>query len=227
MRLLLLRHGQTHGNTQGALDTAFPGNDLTELGMRQSEAAAQVLAAEPPTGIYVSPLVRTQQTAAPLAAALGLQPEIVEGLREISAGDYEMATDHDSILGYIGTVADWIEGRYDTRMSGAESGHEFLARYDDAVAGIAAAGHERALIVSHGAAIRTWVASRAPDSATHQMATEGLANTACIELEGSPTDGWRVASWSAEPIGGAFLSDETAPDPTGHGVDHESDSEQN
>ena len=32
MRLFLLRHGQTHGNVSGALDTAFPGLDLTDLG---------------------------------------------------------------------------------------------------------------------------------------------------------------------------------------------------
>jgi broad specificity phosphatase PhoE len=219
MRLLLLRHGQTHGNTLGALDTAFPGNDLTELGVQQAEAAARVLAEDPPTGIYVSTLVRTQQTAAPLAAALGLSPEILEGLREISAGDYEMATDHDSILGYIGTVADWIEGRLEGRMAGSETGLEFLDRYDAAVATIEAAGHERALIVSHGAAIRTWVASRVEGSETHEMATEGLANTACIELEGSAAAGWTVVTWSAEPVGGEFLDDQAAPDPTGQDLD--------
>ena len=114
MRLLLLRHGQTHGNTSGALDTAFPGLDLTKLGERQAEAAARVLAGTGVDGIYVSPLVRTHQTAAPLAEAIGVEPAIVEGLREIPAGEYEMATDHDSILGYIGTIADWIEGRFDT-----------------------------------------------------------------------------------------------------------------
>ncbi len=227
MRLLLLRHGQTHGNTQGALDTAFPGNDLTELGVRQSEAAARVLGDPGVEAIYVSPLVRTGQTAAPLAAVLGLESQVLDGLREIAAGDYEMATDHDSILGYIGTVADWIEGRLDTRMAGGETGHEFLTRYDDAVAAIAGAGHERALLVSHGAAIRTWVASRAPDSSAHAMATEGLANTACIQLDGSPAEGWTIASWSSEPIGGAYLDDETAPDPTGHRVDGDEDHSQN
>lgn len=219
MRLLLLRHGQTHGNTLGALDTAFPGHDLTELGSRQATAAAKVLADDAPTGIFVSALVRTQQTAAPLAAVLGLEPQIVDGLREISAGDYEMATDHDSIVGYIGTVADWIEGRLDARMAGAETGHEFLARYDEAVASIVAAGHQSALVVSHGAAIRTWVASRVAGSETHEMAMEGLANTACIELDGSPDDGWRVLRWTSEPIGGEFLDDEAAPDPTGQDLD--------
>lgn len=219
MRLLLLRHGQTHGNTAGALDTGFPGLDLTELGVRQAEAAARVLAGTGVDGIYVSPLVRTQQTAAPLAAAIGVEPVVVEGLREIGAGDYEMATDHDSILGYIGTVADWIEGRFETRMAGGETGHEFLARYDDAVAGIVAAGHRTALIVSHGAAIRTWVGSRASDVGAHAMATEGLANTALIELEGDPVSGWSILSWTTDPIGGAYLDDEAAPDPTGHGTD--------
>jgi broad specificity phosphatase PhoE len=226
MRLLLLRHGQTHGNTSGALDTAFPGLGLTELGVRQAEAAARVLASTGVDGIYVSPLVRTQQTAAPLADALGVTPMVVDGLREIAAGDYEMATDHDSILGYIGTVADWIEGRFDTRMAGGETGHEFLARYDEAVAGIIAAGDRTALIVSHGAAIRTWVGSRATDVATHAMATEGLANTALIELEGDPVSGWSILSWTTDPIGGAYLDDEDAPDPTGHGTD-EAASEEN
>ena len=219
MRLLLLRHGQTHGNTSGALDTAFPGLDLTELGVQQAEAAARVLGTTGLDGIYVSPLVRTQQTAGPLAAATGLEPVIVEGLREIAAGDYEMATDHDSVLGYIGTVADWLEGRLGTRMAGGEDGHEFLARYDAAVAGIVAAGHRTALVVSHGAAIRTWVASRVSDSSAHAMATEGLANTALIEVEGDPASGWSILSWTADPIGGSFLGDEAAPDPTGHGTE--------
>lgn len=231
MRLLLLRHGQTHGNTVGALDTAYPGNDLTELGVRQSEAAAQVLA-EPgghPTidGIFVSPLVRTGQTAAPLAAVLDLEPRTLDGLKEIQAGDYEMATDEESIFGYIGTVAEWIEGRLDSRMAGSETGHEFLARYDAAVAEIAENGHRRALIVSHGAAIRTWIANRVSGSATHEKATEGFHNTACIELDGSPETGWQVISWTEDAVGGAYLDDENAPDPTGGDVDHTKGSAQN
>lgn len=215
MRLLLLRHGQTHGNTLGALDTAYPGLELTDLGRRQAIAAAHVLADEPIDGLFVSPLLRTHQTVAPLAEALGLEPLVLPGLREIAAGDFEMATDHDSVLGYIGTVADWIEARFETRMPGGETGHEFLARYDAAVAEIAGAGHSCAVIVSHGAAIRTWVASRVTDSGTHEMATAGLNNTACIGLEGHPDEGWRVRNWVPEAIGGHLLDDEAAPDPTG------------
>jgi probable phosphoglycerate mutase len=223
MRLLLLRHGQTHGNTAGALDTAIPGLHLTELGRRQAEAAARALADRGVDQIYVSTLTRTHQTAAPLASLLGIEPRELDGLREIAAGDFEMAGDHDAIAGYIGTVADWLEGRYDTRMPGGESGHEFLARYDAAVAeihrAIEEAGHRTALLVSHGAAIRTWVSARVADVETHARATDPLHNTACIELAGDPASGWVVRAWHSEPVGGAFLDDLTAPDPTGQATD--------
>ena len=36
MRLLLMRHGQTHANVSGELDTAHPGLDLTDLGRAKS-----------------------------------------------------------------------------------------------------------------------------------------------------------------------------------------------
>lgn len=219
MRLLLVRHGQTHGNTIGALDTAFPGADLTDLGVQQAEAAARALADRGVAGISASNLVRTQQTASPLAAALGLEVAVLEGLREIQAGAYEMATDEDSILGYVGTVADWIEGRLDVRMKGSETGHEFLTRYDAAVAEIVDAGHEVALLVSHGAAIRTWVANRVSGSDVHEMAAEGFANTACIELDGHPDAGWRIVRWTSDPVGGHYLEDASAPDPTGQEID--------
>jgi broad specificity phosphatase PhoE len=227
MRLLLLRHGQTHGNTAGALDTAEPGLHLTELGRHQAEAAARALAERGVEQIFVSTLVRTHQTAAPLARLLGIEPRVLPGLREISAGAFEMADDQDSITGYIGTVADWIEGRHDTRMPGGESGHEFLARYDASVTevqrALGEAGHDSALIVSHGAALRTWVAARVAGVESHAKATDPLHNTACIALVGDPGAGWTIEEWHSEPVGGAFLDDLTAPDPTGQATDEAAD----
>ena len=43
MRLLLMRHGQTHANVSGELDTAHPGVELTDLGHTQATTAAQAL----------------------------------------------------------------------------------------------------------------------------------------------------------------------------------------
>lgn len=217
MRLLLLRHGQTTANTTAALDTAAPGHELTELGRRQAQAAVRALASTGITHVAVSTAVRTHQTAAPLAEALGLGPVVHDGLREIAAGDFEMRNDHAAIEGFLGTVGGWIEGDLERRMPGGETGHEFLARYDDAVRRACAGDGDVTLVVSHGAAIRTWVTHRAVGD--HAPVHEGLHNTGCITLEGDPATGWRIASWDREPVGGTWLDDDTAPDPTGGDLD--------
>lgn len=215
MRLLLLRHGQTHGNVAGALDTLPPGLELTGLGHRQADAAAEVLHSEPIEGVYVSSAARTQQTAAPLARRLGLAPVELAGLCEIHAGDFEMASDEESVRGYLTTIAGWIHGDESVRMPGGESGAEFLGRYDDSVAHVLHARHDCALVVSHGAAIRTWSAIRSADTDPHHATTSPLRNTGLIVLEGDPEGGWKITEWHTEPVGGHLLEDETAPDPTG------------
>ena len=215
MRLLLLRHGQTHANVAGALDTADPGHELTDLGHTQATTAAQALVDEHLDAVYVSSRVRTHQTASPLVRTRRLRPTQLPGLEEISAGDYEMASDHDSVVGYITTVAAWIQGDLGLRMPGGETGHEFLARFDAAVERIGREGHGAALVVSHGAALRTWTSARLPASVGEPAATEHLHNTALITLEGRPGAGWDLVDWHSDPIGGRFLEDESAPDPTG------------
>ena len=215
MRLLLMRHGQTHANVSGELDTAHPGLDLTDLGRAQAVAASKALADEALDAIYVSSRVRTHQTAAPTAEERGLTLTQLEGLEEIDAGDFEMRKDHDAVAGYIGSVATWLEGDLGHRMPGGETGEEFLARFDTAVRTIVAAGHDAALIVSHGAALRTWVSTRMQPHPDAPPATQPLHNTALIVLEGDFDAGWRMVSWQGHPVGGEFLEDPTAEDPTG------------
>ena len=47
MRLYLARHGQTLSNIGRALDTAYPGAELTDLGQEQAARLAARLASEP------------------------------------------------------------------------------------------------------------------------------------------------------------------------------------
>lgn len=210
-----MRHGQTHANVSGELDTAHPGLELTELGRAQAEAAAKAIAEHHLDAIYVSSRVRTHQTAAPTAEDRGLEPVQLDGLQEIDAGDFEMRSDHDAVAGYIGAVATWLEGDLTHRMPGAETGEEFLARYDAAVRTIAAAGHDAALVVSHGAALRTWVSTRMDPHPDAPSVHQPLHNTALIVLDGHPDTGWEMVSWQGHPVGGEFLEDPAAEDPTG------------
>ncbi|GAA1928342.1 histidine phosphatase family protein [Nocardioides hwasunensis] len=224
MRLLLMRHGQTHANVSGDLDTAAPGADLTDLGRAQAVAAAQALADEHLDAIYVSSRVRTHQTAAPTADDRAITPTQLDGLEEIAAGDFEMRHDHDAVAGYIGTVATWLGGEVTARMPGGETGEEFLARFDRAVRTIVEAGHSSALVVSHGAALRTWSYARMAPTPDAPPPTEPLHNTALIVLDGDVDAGWSLVSWQGHPVGGDLLEDPTAEDPTGD-LDSDGDGE--
>jgi broad specificity phosphatase PhoE len=195
MRLLLIRHGQTSSNVNGALDTARPGADLTDLGREQAELLVERLWDEPIDALHASTLVRTQQTIAPLAAARGLDVRIHDGLREWDAGDLELKTDEESVELYVKVVLSWADGRTDVRMPGGPNGQEAFGRYDRAIAEIAATGAACAAVVSHGAAIRTWVAARAKDVDVSYAAAHPLLNTQVVRLVGDPGRGWAVEDW--------------------------------
>ena len=86
MDIYLVRHAQPAWIDEqgGVMD---PG--LTELGQRQAKAAAEAVAdLEALTDLWISPTLRTVQTAAPIQAAIGLTPTVVEDLREIRPPDW-------------------------------------------------------------------------------------------------------------------------------------------
>jgi len=219
VRLILIRHGQTPANVLGSLDTAAPGPGLTELGEQQAAAVPPALRDENVQGIYASRLVRTQLTAAPLAASRALGVVVHEGLHEIEAGDLEAKTDEASVKAYLGTILKWGTGELDARMPGAHDGHEFFGRFDAAVEQIAAAHDDTAVVFSHGAAIRAWVGARVLNVSGEFTLHNPLDNTGVAILDGSPARGWDLISWAGIPVGGEALIDESAPDPTGEPVD--------
>jgi broad specificity phosphatase PhoE len=195
VRLFLVRHGQTHANVARQLDTAVPGLDLTDAGHEQARALTERLAGEDLGAIYTSDLVRTQQTAAPLAERLGLEMVVLPGLREIQAGDYEMSTDWQP---YVDAVTRWGDDP-EHAIPGGDTGTGFLTRYDAAIAQIATDGHASAVAISHGAAIRTWCTARLGLPADF-FASRRVDNTHVVTLEGDPDAGWRLLAWGDEPI---------------------------
>ncbi|MEU0117705.1 histidine phosphatase family protein [Streptomyces bobili] len=201
MRLLLVRHGETPSNVDRLLDTAVPGPGLTQLGERQAAALPEALADEDIDALYASTLVRTRLTAAPLAAAHGLDILVRDGIREIAAGDLELLPG-DSRRGerYMRTVFAWAAGDVRLVMPGGESGSEFLERYDAVVAEAAASGARTVALVSHGAAIRTWTAARALNVDVPFAAAHPLANTGVIVLDGSPSDGFKALTWAGATV---------------------------
>ena len=101
-------------------------------------------------------------------------------------------------------------------MPGGESGHEFLERYEAAIARVATAGHRCALVVSHGAAIRAWTAIRGVN-VPRAFIENPLHNTGIVIVEGLPDGEWTVASFMGEAVGGDAV-DSSQGGPTGDGV---------
>jgi broad specificity phosphatase PhoE len=77
----LLRHGEVF-NPEGVLYGRLPGYVLSDLGHEMAGRAAAALAGNDITAVISSPMERAQQTAAPMAAAHGLEIGIDDNLIE-------------------------------------------------------------------------------------------------------------------------------------------------
>lgn len=153
----LVRHGQTIAAERDRLFDLLDGQGdppLSDRGRRQAVATAARLVAAQPTAIFVSSLRRTSQTAAPLAAALGVEPTVEPDLREVFLGEWEggryrfEAAARNPLVGAV-----YETGTHDS-IPGAELDRDFRVRVERAFRRIAAEhsdGH--VVIVSHGGAI--------------------------------------------------------------------------
>jgi probable phosphoglycerate mutase len=155
--LVLVRHGES---AEAVIGDPFPlrdghgDPDLHPEGRVQAEQTAERLAPELIDAIYVSTLRRTAETAAPLAARLGVKPAVDPDLREVFLGDWEggefrkRVAERDPIAVQMG-----VEQRWDV-IPNAEPADAFAARVRAAVTRIAAA-HPDSLVVAftHGGVI--------------------------------------------------------------------------
>jgi probable phosphoglycerate mutase len=79
--LVIVRHGRPERDERAnGAGTADP--PLSDVGRRQAEATAEFLSGETIDHVLSSPMQRARATAAPLAARLGLEVELHNGLRE-------------------------------------------------------------------------------------------------------------------------------------------------
>ena len=88
--VILVRHGSTEsGGDAMALIDGHADPPLSERGRRQAVVVAERLADEPVAALFVTPLRRTIDSAAPLATRCGHEPVVVHDLREVYLGDWE------------------------------------------------------------------------------------------------------------------------------------------
>lgn len=149
MELIIIRHGRPE-RVENESEAADP--PLTDAGRRQAEAMAVWMQNERLDAIYVSPMVRARETSHPLEAALGMQAEVVPGVREFDGEEphyipmEELKADKEQWQAFL------AENEAHTRD---EFRAEVLAALDEI---IGANRGKRIAVVCHGGVINTYAA---------------------------------------------------------------------
>jgi phosphoserine phosphatase len=89
LKLILVRHGETHWNKDGLVQGGDSDIELNDTGLEQARKLAAFLKNEPMIAILSSPLQRAIATAEVIASHHQLPVEIDQGLRELKVGDLE------------------------------------------------------------------------------------------------------------------------------------------
>ena len=143
----LLRHGEVY-NPEGVLYGRRSGYHLSDLGQRMADRVAEVIGDRDITRVVSSPLERAQETAAPLAAARGV--DVTTDPRVIESGNVFEGQTFGVGDGVLRKPKAWRHLWNPFRPSWGEPYKEVAARMMAAVydARDAALGHE-AVVISH------------------------------------------------------------------------------
>lgn len=155
--LLLVRHGESAPAVEGQPFPTVGGHadpPLDPQGQDEGRRVAERLKGEEISAIYVTTLQRTQQTAAPLATQLGLEPRVEPELREVFLGEWEggllriRAREQHPIAKEMFEKGDW------GIIPGAEPREDFARRVRAGITRIAEAHpDQRVVAFVHGGVI--------------------------------------------------------------------------
>jgi broad specificity phosphatase PhoE len=193
--LTFIRHAESQSNAEHVINTDIPGPSLTEEGQAQAEQLAHQLSRNNFDGIYASDMVRTQQTAQPLAQALDKRVEILPGLREINAGWYNNTPTKRADLTYLLAPANWLNGDRKDAVPGSISGIEFNDQFSAAVQKIYDSGNTKPVAFSHAEAIMYWTLMNVKNPKDSLATSHRLSNLGRVVVTGSPSMGWTLVDW--------------------------------
>jgi len=149
-----VRHGESTWNRehriQGQLDPP-----LSEHGRAQAALLARRLASSRAEAIYASDLKRALETAAPVAAATGLEVQPLAELREIFLGDWEGLHTAELAERFPEVWASWTSEPNWDLVPGGEGAAEFETRVGAVLDGIIERHpHGEAIVVTHGGVVQ-------------------------------------------------------------------------
>ena len=151
-----IRHGESASNAEPGRDLPDAiGDRLTERGHAQAAEAARHLGKLRIERLWSSPLRRARETAEPIAAALGLEVEVHEDLRELreAEGHGELPAEEQRLRRW----SEWMAAHPDEPGFAPPGGESFAAmfeRVERIKALLLEHRDQRVLAVSHGILLR-------------------------------------------------------------------------
>jgi 2,3-bisphosphoglycerate-dependent phosphoglycerate mutase len=131
VEVVLVRHGASQAAVEGQPFELLEGQadpSLSPVGERQARAVARFLAQDPPAALFITPLCRTAQTAAPLVELTGLEPVVVPELREVHLGELDGGAFRIALHAGDPRIAEVFDQERWDIIDGAEPMEDFAAR---------------------------------------------------------------------------------------------------
>jgi broad specificity phosphatase PhoE len=159
LKLYLLRHGETaYSRTGGYCGDLDP--ELTENGEKMAAAFADAYKAIAWDAVFVSPMKRTIATATPLCAAIGMEMQFRDGLKELRYGKWEGQTNDFVKENYSDDYLHWLTEPAWNPPTGGETAVQLASRASLVIAEIQEQYPSgNVLVVSHKATIRVILCS--------------------------------------------------------------------
>ncbi len=194
-RVFVARHGEAAYESDLLSDA---GGWLTPLGRDQARELAGSLAGERIARVWTSDMARAVQTGEIVAARLGVDVVVRQGLREFGVGH---AAGTDGVPDpFAETFASWLDGDLAARVPGAESGTEVVRRYAAVLDEIADSHRgEAVLVVSHGGVMCMALSTLARNLAPSHSRDLPMPHCGVVAVE-ADADGWVARSWAGRPL---------------------------
>jgi len=167
--LFIVRHGDAIPEEDEIIPSGiYDDLPLSRIGREQAEALAERLSDARFDAMYSSPLLRCQQTAAPLAERLHMTPTLVPGIQEIRLGQIRpLPQDHEDVAALTQALKErqvdimsiaGATGHWDA-IENSEPSKEFRQRVVNAMDEIASKHiGERVIVFCHGGVINAYAA---------------------------------------------------------------------
>jgi probable phosphoglycerate mutase len=133
LKLILVRHGETHWNKERRIQGGDSDIKLNDTGLEQARKLAAFLANEPIIAISSSPMQRAMATAEVIASYHQVPVEVDQGLKELRVGDLEGMSLANLGITFSQFLIQWWQERGTLKLLNGESLVELQQRAWQAV----------------------------------------------------------------------------------------------